>query len=175
MVKESTVSCISKTKHAPALLRTTLTSHDYAKLIRWLGWHRHRVLFNRTQVQKLLFICYGVELAAGRLIFNESPRMFPFGPVFAKSYHRTFAIGIPRLSDMEKDRFVKHPRTLINITNLVNRYWNVSASEFTRWSHQDGTPWHKTFSEQIRLEWGAEIKTEYVEEYFKSDKWQIGL
>lgn len=153
-----------------------MTSLDYAKLIRWLGWHRNGVILNKTQVQKLLFICYGVELAAGHIMFeDDSPKMFPFGPVFPRSYRRTASTPIPELSEVEKEDFTKEPSTLKNIASLVARYCHVSATQFTRWSHQDGTPWHRTLSEQTHLEWGVEINQEYVREYFNSPKWMVGL
>lgn len=153
-----------------------MTSLDYAKLISWLGWHRHGVIFNKTQVQKLLFICFGVELAMGREIFNDdTPRLFPFGPVFPISYRRSVTGFIPVLSEEEKTEFASEPLTLKNISGLVARFCHVSATQFTRWSHQHGTPWHRTLSEQEHLEWGAEIKREYVKDYFTSPKWSIGL
>ena len=153
-----------------------MTSIDYAKLIRWLGWHRHGVIFNKTQVQKLLFICFGVELANGRTLFeDDGPKLFPFGPVFPRSYRGSVTEMVPELSEIEKNEFASEPETLKNISRLVARFWRITATQFTRWSHQDGTPWHRTLTEQSRLEWGADINIDYVKEYFASQKWTIGL
>ena len=67
-----------------------LSSIDYAKLISWLALHRSHVTLGRTQVQKILFICYGLYYAKNnRLLFDDDkPQAWPFGPVFPRSYKR---------------------------------------------------------------------------------------
>jgi len=42
-----------------------LTSINYARLIMWLAVHRKGVWLNKTQLQKILFACYGLIVLRG--------------------------------------------------------------------------------------------------------------
>lgn len=152
-----------------------LTSLHYAKLIKWLAWHSNRVLVNKTQLQKLLFICYGLSLAhEGNALFeDDTPKAFPFGPVFPISFKR-YTPEVVELTEAEKDAFAQKPDILKAIVKTVNALCRVSASDFTRWSHLPGSPWYKAIYGNGAMRWGGEISRSDIKEYFKSD-WEAGL
>ena len=52
-----------------------LSSVDFANILRNMAYKRHLVNLNKTQVNKLLFICYGLYLAFyGEKLFSETPK-----------------------------------------------------------------------------------------------------
>jgi len=162
----------------------TLTSIHYARLIMWLAYDKHRTILNKTQLQKILFVCYGLYIAqkntsAGniehRLFNDEKPKAWPFGPVFPRTYKSFYKFPYTLL-DSEKAEFLKDKPTLIQIYNIVNSMYGMSARDLTRWSHQEGSPWSKAlFAEKGKLKWNAEISDKSIYEYFNGSEWQIGL
>lgn len=70
-----------------------LTSLDYADLLNWIAYNKYGALLNKTQINKLLFICYGMYLAAtgGKVLFeDDTPKAWPYGPVFPRVYKNSF-------------------------------------------------------------------------------------
>ena len=49
-----------------------LTSLDYMKLLSWLAYYKHGTILNKTQMQKILFMCYGSYYAQkGTPLFRD--------------------------------------------------------------------------------------------------------
>ena len=67
-----------------------LTSIDYANYLRYLAMERFFTILNKTQVNKMLFICYGLYLSMTnkKLFSDDTPKAWPFGPVFPRVYKR---------------------------------------------------------------------------------------
>jgi len=161
-----------------------LTSINYARLIMWLAAHRKGIWLNKTQLQKILFVCYGLYLAKHneracgnmrKLFLDDSPRAWPFGPVFPRSYKRCCTAPESLLPE-EKEAFARDEKTLWNICSVTDRMCAMSAAKLTRWSHQEGTPWSDTvFSDGGKLKWNAEISDTSIYEYFSNPEWKIGL
>lgn len=152
-----------------------LQSTNYARLIAWLAYNKHHVILGKTQLQKLLFICYGCNLAQGRgkLFDDDIPKAWPFGPVFPKTYKRYQPENI-ELSNDEKATFANNLPTLQMIVKIVDNYYNRSAVQLTAWSHKDGSPWRKTFIKN-KKKWNCEIEEDDIKEYFSSTIWNEGL
>lgn len=152
-----------------------LQSTDYARLIAWLAYNRHHVILGKTQLQKLLFICYGCYLVKrnSKLFEDDTPKVWPFGPVFPKTYKKYQPEYIDLSSD-EKIAFVNDINTLRMIVYIVDSYYNRSAAHLTAWSHKDGSPWRKSFIENEKR-WNGEIKDEDIKLFFSSNNWKEGL
>jgi len=124
------------------------------------------MVLNVTKVQKLLFIAYGYFLAKyNRVLTDEAPRAWPFGPVFPKT--RKF-IDYGKLTPLEYDylNLIKKDEELTTFINqLIEDMGNVSASQLSGWSHEEGTPWFKT-TKQRGFKWGDPIPDDYIKEYF---------
>lgn len=147
-----------------------LTSIDYARLISWLAYYKHKTILNKTQLQNLLFMCYGLYLAKRNnpLFSDDAPKAWPFGPVFPRTYKR-YEESVPEdLSENDKIEFLKDTDTLVEITNIVDSYYNYSANSLSEWSHQKDSPWAKTvFSENGGpVTWNKVISQEIIKDYF---------
>lgn len=154
-----------------------LSSIDYAKLIAWLASHRSRITLGRTQVQKILFICYGLYYANNKeLLFDDDkPQAWPFGPVFPRSYKRYNTYISSELTDAEKQEFLKDKGTLFTITMLTDKLCLCSARELTEWSHQPDTPWSKAVLQNGKLKWSQELDLDEIKNYFTGEGWKTGL
>ena len=145
-----------------------LTSTDYADLLRYLAFARQRTTLNNTQVNKLLFMCYGTYLAhSNQKLFEEAPKAWPFGPVFPKVY-KTFG---------QKQMPVAIPKENIALFNsnalalricyaVIDKYSHTSAYDLSMWSHKEGSPWYNTVYSHNPVIWNQEIKDEDIKKYF---------
>ena len=123
-----------------------LTSLDYSDLLRFLAFNRHGVVLNKTQVNKLLFMCYGFYLSQkGERLFTESPKAWPYGPVFPTVYKRFGYRNMPvTLSECQKKAFNSNELALKICISIVDKYCYTSAYNLSVWSHQKGSPWYQT-------------------------------
>lgn len=156
-----------------------LNSLNYVRLISWLAYNKHKTILNKTQMQKLLFICYGLYYSKydKPLFDDDNPKAWPFGPVFPRSYKR-YVEEIPMdLSKDEKSAFLEDRTTLQLITKVVDSYYCYSASTLSEWSHRKDSPWAKTvFSDSDNsIQWNKEIDSSTIKNFFGSEKWKVGL
>lgn len=154
-----------------------LTSIEYAKLIAWLAFKNDRITLGRTQIQKILFVCYGLFYATkGRLMFDDdTAKAWPFGPVFPRSYKRYNYYIDSELSEEEKKSFAEDVETLKMITTVTHKLSYYSARDLTAWSHQPGTPWAKVILDQKDIKWNTELNKDDIRAYFSSGDWKRGL
>lgn len=151
-----------------------LTSLDYADLISWLAYKKYGVLLNKTQMNKLLFMCYGMYLAAsgGKVLFeDDTPKAWPFGPVFPRVNKRFNPEQIPRSIPAEKQELFKKDLTALQLVDMiVKKYHAYSAFALSEWSHIEGGPWHTTIygkaGEKKPVKWNQSIDNELIREYF---------
>lgn len=145
-----------------------LTSLDYSDLLRYLAFSRKRVVLNKTQVNKLLFMCYGTYCAkTSRRMFEESPKAWPFGPVFPKVYKTFDQKSLPIIIPKENIALFKQDKIALRIClAVIDKYSNTSAYSLSMWSHKEGSPWYKTVYSEATVVWNKEIKDEIIKEYF---------
>jgi len=129
-----------------------------------IAYDKNKVL-NVTKVQKLLYMAYGYFLANGRVIFSESPKAWPYGPVFPRSqkkvdYSSVIPLSSPELVTISKDKEVTN---LFNL--LIDKYSIYSAGQLSEWSHSDDGPWDLTRNEQ-NFNWNMPIKDDLIADYF---------
>lgn len=145
---------------------TTYDSVDVARYLYACAKNRGQNL-NATQLQKLLYVTYGLMYAAfERRVCKESPQAWPYGPVFPRAQKRFEKIkesdlGQPGLEEIEKDAELTE---VIDAT--IDTFSGFSATRLSDWSHEDGGPWHLT-TQLPDFKWGAQIPDEYIQEYFK--------
>lgn len=154
-----------------------LTSVDYAKLIAWLAFYKHRITLGKTQVQKILFICYGWFMSThdSLLFTDDAPQAWPFGPVFPRSYRQYYQYYDKELTKEEMNAFSEDSDTLRMITAITDKFCYKTARELTAWSHQADTPWAKAVIQNGKVCWSAPLDLDYTREYFKSGAWRKGL
>lgn len=151
-----------------------LTSLDYMKLLSWLAYYKHGTILNKTQMQKILFMCYGSYYAQKNapLFTDDTPKAWPYGPVFPRVNVRYNPSNPPlNLTDDDKKAFVKNQDALKLVTSIVAKYCRVSAHELSEWSHEIGSPWFNTVygkgGNNSEITWNKEIPNEFISEYFK--------
>lgn len=126
----------------------------------------HKTILNVTKVQKLLYILYGNFLAKFDIrIVDESPKAWPYGPVFPKTrenidYNKLLDLSDPEFYEISKDEVLTKA-----LHTLVNRFADLSASKLTDWSHSEDSPWDKT-TKHDKFKWNDPIPDEYIKEYF---------
>lgn len=153
------------------------TSIDFTRLIAWIAYFKHGVILNKTQMQKLLFMCYGQALVlSGKPLFrDDTPKAWPFGPVFPRSYKR-YEEHVPEdLAIEEKRQFASSPEVLRMVAQTVADYCRVSATRLSDWSHRSGSPWQKTVFLDGKAAWNREIGDEMIKEYFSTPNWRAGI
>ena len=152
-----------------------LTSLDYMKLLAWIAYYKCNVMLNKTQMQKILFMCYGQALACNDkpLFTDDTPKAWPFGPVFPRSYQR-YTENIPsNLTEKEKSIYAEDVPTLKMIAGIVDRHCRKTATVLSDWSHEINGPWHKTvFNKNEGTKWNREIPQQYIKDYFSNPNWE---
>ncbi len=152
------------------------TSLDYANLIAWIALTKHGVRLGKTQLQKLLYIFYGLALARFNDVpFNDdTPKAFPFGPVFPRSYKR-YDGTVRSLTQTDKDLFMQKVDLLRLATWVTDNFGMLSATTLSEWSHRDEAPWKKAVYRDNTPAWGREITREDILDYFRRTDWNVGL
>lgn len=124
------------------------------------------IVLNVTKVQKMLFMAYGVIYAKhNRIFIDESPKAWPFGPVFPKTrskvdYGTLLSKTNPIFDEISKDDIVN-----ATFDTIIDKYSKYSASQLSNWSHMPDSPWDKTKNEK-GFEWNKPIDDQYIKEYF---------
>lgn len=149
----------------------SLTSVDFANQLRNMAFQRHLVNLNKTQVNKLLYMCYGFYLAqTEHKLFSETPKAWPYGPVFPNVYKSYSFYNIPIYIENEKEEEFKNNKKALNICQqVIDKYCRISAYDLSMWSHQPGGPWHQTVYGPKGNEssgWNKEISDELIKSYF---------
>lgn len=154
-----------------------LTSLDYTKLIAWIAAFKHRVILNKTQMQKLLFMCYGQALVLENrpLFTDDKPKAWPFGPVFPRSYKHYEEVMPSELSLEDKNRYAQNIPLLQMIAQTVADYCHISATRLSEWSHSKDSPWWNTVFSPEGSAWNREIPLDMIQSYFQSEGWRIGI
>lgn len=145
-----------------------LTSLDYSDLLRFLAYNKHFVILNKTQVNKLLFMCYGFYLSEKKArLFSETPKAWPYGPVFPIVYKRFASRGLVAIPDEKMSQFKKDETAFKICTKIVDKYCHTSAYDLSLWSHQQGSPWYQTvYCDDKPIVWNREISDEIINSYF---------
>ena len=145
----------------------TYNSVTAAKYLLALAFSKGRVL-NVTQVQKLLYMAYGYFLAReGRILLDENPRAWPYGPVFPKTreeidYSTVVELSSDEFDEIRTDEALNHFYKL-----LIDKYAVFTASQLSEWSHTEGSPWDKTVK-QNNYRWNVCIPDEFITAYFST-------
>lgn len=125
------------------------------------------ISMNITKAQKLLYVVYGVGLVAyNRQFLNESPKAWPYGPVFPKTRKALIRINLNSLGVEDCDERLQNDTELQSaITVVLRSFGNKTAGWLTEWTHLNGSPWWKVVH-QDKEKWNAPIPDEYISHYF---------
>lgn len=104
---------------------------------------------NVTKIQKWLYICYGLYLAAyDKQLLTERPKAWDYGPAFPRVHKRQTKnngdlSGL--LNTINVDAFKKYD-SVINAT--IDKFGSWTASELVAWTHESGRAWDKTIKNE---------------------------
>lgn len=158
-----------------------LTSLDFAHLIQFAAQKFYKMLLNKTQINKILFYVYGVYLAEtdGKCLFkDDTPKAWPFGPVFPKVYKKIDPDTIVNSFPPEYvEAFRNDQQALSIIEKAVIAMHDMSAYDLTKWSHEEGSPWYLTIyniDKEGNIEsqnpWNSRIENKVIKEYFSKQE-----
>lgn len=138
-----------------------------AKLLLALAYEKGIVL-NVTKVQKLLYIVYSYFLAKNdQQIFSESPKAWPYGPVFPRTRNKVDFGIVYKRDNEELDDIIQNSELIEKMQSVIEKYSKFSSKELSDWSHVEGSPWDKT-TKMENFNWGIHIPNEYIKEYFSN-------
>lgn len=138
-----------------------------AKLLLALAYEKGIVL-NTTKVQKMLYIIYGYFLAKHNCqIFTETPKAWPYGPVFPRTRNKVDFSRVYRRTDDELQEILNKKEIVEKFISVIDKYSKFSASHLSNWSHMELGPWDKT-TKLPDFKWGNFIPNEYISEYFSN-------
>jgi uncharacterized phage-associated protein len=145
-----------------------MKTHDSILLARYLVSfaYNKKLPLNVTKLQKLLYIIYGFYLAEhGHLILNESPKIWPFGPVFPRVHQEVDSTQVFELNDPQFESINTDQKLKAVLEAVVDKYAKFSATQLSNWSHMEGSPWDKTVKAS-GSKWNTVIPDEYISTYF---------
>lgn len=154
-------------------MEAIITSLELADYIRQLSREEYRTELNMTQVNKLLYICYGLYIAiTGQPLFtDDTPKAWPFGPVFPRVYKR-FLSSSGVASQRTKEAVVGNPMVKSVVDFTVKNFHSWTAKRLSEWSHDEAGPWYRTAyangGEKPR--WNERIPDEMIREYFGTNR-----
>lgn len=104
---------------------------------------------NLTKLQKILYCCYGVMLAAfDERICTEHPKAWPHGPVFPRVYNVTsknrdgFVQYLLEYKDQCSSLLSDDERSLLK--KVIDAYAKYPAGKLVEWTHLPDSPWSYT-------------------------------
>lgn len=136
-------------------------SVDIAKALRWSG-KQHGYQLNMTQLNKLLYIAYGIRLVSHReRLVKEHPAAWPYGPVFPRVRQHI------KLSDyITSDEYNKLSGDVQELLdNVVSTFGKYNAGRLSFWSHQYGSPWEKALR-RSGGKWNEKLDDEDIYDFF---------
>lgn len=164
-----TFFCLILFSEKKSLMQVTKTYDSVlgAKLLLALAYEKD-IALNVTKVQKMLYILYSYFLAKhGVQIFSETPKAWPYGPVFPRTRNKVdFGIVYkrenPELTDISSEKEI-----VDKFISVIDIYSKFSASELSNWSHMPDSPWDRT-TKLSGFKWGDFIPDEFIKEYFSN-------
>lgn len=156
---------------------TPLTSLDYARLLSWLAYYKHGRVLGKVQLQKLLYILFGSYLATydKPLFTDDTPRVWPYGPVFPESYKHFKHTPPADLTEAEKQRFLQDEDALRLASAVAREFATYTATQLSNWAHLGQNPWARTLRDCGHA-WNVVIPNEYIHTFFKDEElWREGL
>jgi len=97
---------------------------------------------NVTKIQKWLYVCYGLYLAAyKKQLFNERPKAWDYGPAFPR-VHKKQKKNADSLDGLKNNLSEKDLKVFDEIIDpTLEKFGNWTASQLVDWTHKDERAW----------------------------------
>ena len=120
-----------------------------AYLIKKANERGHAV--NVTKVQKWLYICYGLFLAAyDSQLLHDRPKAWDYGPVFPRVHSQQLKGKLDRLAaNASLDHLLPEIKQKCDeiVDAVLGHFGDWLATELVDWTHTPGMAWSKTIQE----------------------------
>jgi uncharacterized phage-associated protein len=127
----------------------------------------------QMKLQKMVYFAHGYHLAKyNEPLIKEEFEAWKFGPVVQSIYHDYKLYGSDAIIDtgliaedgdkLEAEDLNSAAVDAIEYTWQVTKH--LTASQLSRWSHLDGSPWAQVYSER---QYSIPIKNTAIKEYFE--------
>jgi len=102
---------------------------------------------NVTKIQKWLYICYGLFLAAKKeQLLTERPKAWQFGPVFPRVYKKQQKNG-NHLDSLMMSVDVEELRQYDEfVSPVLDHFGKWSAAGLVEWTHEKGGAWDRKYN-----------------------------
>lgn len=138
-----------------------LDSVDVAKALRYVGI-TNKMQFNMTQLNKLLYIAYGIYLVRYKIrLTTEHPAAWPYGPVFPRV---TRKISLSDTINAYEFCMLSEPVRLL-LAEVTTQFGDIPANKLSAWSHKEGSPWSRAI-ERSHGKWNEKLDDEDIFDYF---------
>ncbi len=135
--------------------------HDYCA--------KNNIYVNVTKLQKLLYCCYGVVLAAlDERLTSEHPQAWEHGPVFPRTFN---AIKKQKLSSYGIGFETKCPQEALSlIKETIKVFGQYTAGTLSAWTHKPGSPWDLATDGGENL--FVRLDDYAIQKYFREHVWK---
>jgi len=140
--------------------KSTIVAEYFLALVKKAGKR-----FNVTKTQKLLYILYGYFLSKNRMLLDEKPKAWPYGPVFPKTTKKKIYQSNKSLESKEFEIIKKDTEVNKFFEIILEKFGDIPSSKLINWTHLEGGPWDLT-RKQHNFKWNDIIPDEYIKEYF---------
>lgn len=146
---------------------------DIAHYIRWEIYNKYNIILNKTQTNILVYIAYGIYAAlTNRKLTKHQPILGVFGPIFIPILSSIDIEKIPFKSDFSIFKSDTYLDKIINF--IVNTYYNTSALELSKWTHDNDGPWCSTIKllneQSNNIKWNSTpIDFNIIKSYFNAN------
>lgn len=139
-----------------------LDSVEVARALRYVGIANNMLQFNMTQLNKLLYIAYGIYLVRYKVrLTAEHPAAWPYGPVFPR-VTRKISLS-DSITPLEFSRLSEPVRLLL--AEVTTLFGDIPANKLSAWSHKEGSPWSHAV-ERSGGKWNEKLDDEDIFDYF---------
>ena len=134
-----------------------------------------KIVMNHTKVQKFMFILYTLYLTTqGQRLTDESPKAWPYGPVFpiARTKLKKWGVDLESFSiddyiDRLSDKGIMSDETLREMCDgvLSSGFGSMTTNQLVSWTHTPGAPWDTT-TKKTGFKWNDAISDELIKSYY---------
>lgn len=139
----------------------------------------NRILMNYTKIQKFLFILYTLYLTSqGHRLTDESPKAWPFGPVFPtvkkklEKWHVNIeSFDLKDYEDRLSDKSILNDEVLKGMCDSIftSNFGKMSTNQLVAWTHTPGAPWDIT-RRKSEFKWNDTITDDLIEGFYGKPK-----
>ena len=131
------------------------------------------IVWNKTKIQKLLYIVYGVGLGLHEIrLMDEQPRLYLYGPAFPKTFKviQDCKMELSKNGDVslkEFEDFQPDSMTSEILDQVIEKYGRFSAEMLSDWSRRKGSVWRTLVEYNFELE--SVMSDSLIYHYFKKN------